>query len=69
MSFQELETFWACLRACCKSHVLYAEVMCTPRDLQACGSDCRALMKVLTHPPTLGGLLPLDVHGPSVLLQ
>ena len=26
-------------------------------------------MKVLTRPPTLGGLLPLDVHGPSFLLQ
>ena len=69
MSFHELETFGACFRAYCKSHVLYAEVLCTPCDLQACGSECRAFMKVLTHPPTLGGLLPLDVHGPSFLLQ
>ena len=69
MSFHERETFGACFRAYCKSHVLYAEVLYTPRDLQACGSDCRAFMKVLTHPPTLGGLLPLDVHGPSFLLQ
>ena len=48
MSFHELETFGACFRAYCKSHVLYAEVLYTPRDLQACGSDCRAFMKVLT---------------------
>ena len=31
--------------------------MCAPHDLQACGSECRALMKVLTRPPTLGGIV------------
>ena len=31
--------------------------MCAPHDLQACGYDGRALMKVLTRPPTLGGIV------------